>query len=375
MSDDDPVSVGPKAPRPEVPDSRDTRVPRSLDVAAAYAWRLIVIGAVVFALLALLAKLEFVFVAVFVGMIVAALLGPFSRRLSGFLPRGVAVAISLLLLLVGLILIFTFIGSQVAGQWTTLSSEFDDGITQIRAWLRDGPLGTVGSDIIKWADDANTWLLNNRNTLAQRALGEVGRVVEVFAGIALALFSAIFFMLGGDRIWDWVASLFPKDVQHRVDGAGQVAWNTFAGYTRGIVVIAATNAILVCIALLILQVPLALPLSLLVFFGTFIPIVGAPIAMIVAAVVALAARGPLIALAVIVLIALIGQFEGHVLQPLVMSRAVSIHPLAVALAVASGTVLAGVVGAVIAVPVVSVIYAVVRFWTRTAPAEAQAAQT
>ncbi len=322
-----------------------------------------------FAVLWLLAKLEFVFIAVFVGAIIAALLGPLNRRLANVMPNGLAVAISLITLLVGLILVFTFIGSQVAGQWKVLSTEFDDGLNQIRLWLAGGSLGQVGSDILEWVDNANTWISKNSSVLAQRALGEVGRVVEVFAGLALALFSAIFFMLGGGHIWDWIVSLFPKDVQHRVDGAGQVAWNTFAGYTRGIVVIAATNAILVCIALLLLRVPLALPLSLLVFFGTFIPIVGAPIAMIVAAVVALAAKGPWVALAVIVLIALIGQFEGHVLQPLVMSRAVSIHPLAVALAVASGTVLAGVVGAVIAVPVVSVIYSVVRFWTQTTPAE------
>ena len=123
---------------------------------------------------------------------------------------------------------------------------------------------------------------------------------------------------------------------------------------------AATNAALVCVALLVLRVPLALPLSLLVFFATFLPIIGAPLALAVATVVALAGRGPLIAVFVLVLIVVIGQFESHVLQPLVMSRAVAIHPVVVVLSVACGTVLAGIIGAIVAVPLVSVAWAVRR---------------
>ena len=173
------------------------------------------------------------------------------------------------------------------------------------------------------------------------------------------MFCSVFFLNSGPRIWDWLLTQTGGS-SRSWDGAARAGWATFAGYTRGIVIIAATNAALVCVALLIMRVPLALPLAMLTFFATFIPLIGAPIALFVATLVALAARGPLIALLVLALIVLIGQIEGHLLQPLVMSRAVNIHPLAVALTVACGTVLAGVIGAVVAVPLVAVTWTV---WT------------
>jgi predicted PurR-regulated permease PerM len=199
----------------------------------------------------------------------------------------------------------------------------------------------------------------NGGSLAGQALGGASVAAEVLTGLALAVFCSVFFLNSGSRIWDWLLTQVGGN-NHRWDGAARAGWATFAGYTRGIVIIAGTNAALVCVALLILRVPLALPLALLTFFATFIPLIGAPIALFVATLVALAARGPLIALLVLALIVLIGQIEGHLLQPLVMSRAVNIHPLAVALSVASGTVIAGVIGAVVAVPLVAVTWTV---WT------------
>lgn len=346
-------------------------VPRGLRVAAAYAWRLLVIGAVVYVAIVLLARLEVVAVAVFAGLIITALVGPFVRLLHKFLPRGISVAVGLLLSIVAVLGVFTFIGTEVANQVPTLSVKFRDGISQIEMWLREGPLHWDAERIETYTDDFRNWIADNQTGLAERAIGGAGTVAEILTALALALFSAVFFMAGGERIWDWLLSLVPRRQRPRVDGAGLVAWGTFAGYTRGIVVVAATNAVLVAIGLTVLRVPLSVPLALLVFFGSFIPIVGAPIAMIIAAIVALAAQGPLIALGVIVLIALIGQFEGHVLQPLVMAKAVNIHPLAVALSVVAGTVLAGIVGAIIAVPVVSVFYAVGKFWVRTTPRQIQ----
>lgn len=150
--------------------------------------------------------------------------------------------------------------------------------------------------------------------------------------------------------------------------AGRAAWSTFAGYTRGIILVAATNATLVGVALLVLRVPLALPLTLLVFFATFVPLIRAPIELVVATVVALAGRGPLIAAMVLALIVLIGQFEGHVLHPLMMSWAVRLHPVAVAVSVIAGSIVAGVIGAVVAVPMVSVAWSVTRA-LRDPPAE------
>ncbi len=212
-------------------------------------------------------------------------------------------------------------------------------------------------------------MLDNRGNLAAGVVGSAGRVLEIVAVLALAVFSAVCFLGGGAGIWHWALRVLPQPTRARVDGAGHVAWRSFAGYTRGIIIVAACNAIFVCVLLLVLGVPLALPLSLIVFFGTFIPLIGAPVAMFIAVIVALAAKGPIIALVVLLGIALLGQLEGHVLQPLVMSKAVNIHPLAVALSVAAGTILAGLFGAVIAVPVVSVCYGVAKFWHQTKPAD------
>jgi predicted PurR-regulated permease PerM len=334
-------------------------------VAAAFSWRLLVLLAVAYVALQVVVALELVAVALFVGLIIAALVGPLVNILHVAVARGPAVAVGLVAVVAGIVGVFVFIGTQIAGQWNGLSVQFRDGIDQILQWLQDGPLHLTSDAIAQYIDEARAWIAENQSDLANRAVDLSGTLVEFFTGFALAVFASVFFLLGGREIWEWIVGLFPARQRGRIDGVGQVAWGSFAGYTRGIVVVAFVNAVLVLIGLLVLQVPLAFPLALLVFLFSFIPLIGAPIATAIAAVVALAARGPWIALAVIALIVLIGQFEGHVLQPLVMSKAVHLHPLAVGVAVACGTVLAGIVGAVVAVPLVAVLYSSIRFWVNT----------
>lgn len=334
-------------------------------VAAAFSWRLLILLAVAYVALRVVIAVEFVAVALFVAMIIAALVGPLVNVLHNLVPRGVAVALGLVIVVVTILGVFVFIGTQVAGQWNGLVLQFRQGIDEIVQWLENGPLHLTTDAITEYVNAARAWITEHQSDLASTAIGASGTIAEFFAGFALAVFASVFFLVGGREIWAWMVSLFPQRQRGRIDGVGQVAWSSFAGYTRGIVVVAFVNAVLVLIGLLVLSVPLAFPLSLLVFLFSFIPLIGAPIATAIAAVVALAARGPWIALAVIVLIALIGQFEGHVLQPLVMSKAVNLHPLAVGISVASGTVLAGIVGAVVAVPLVAVLYSSIRFWANT----------
>jgi predicted PurR-regulated permease PerM len=161
-------------------------------------------------------------------------------------------------------------------------------------------------------------------------------------------------------MWRWFTVQLPGDTGSTWDRAGRAAWSTFSGYTRGVIIVAATNAVMVGISLYILKVPLALPLTLLEFFASFVPLVGSPVAMAVATVVALAGRGVVTAIIVLVLIVVFGQIEGHVLQPLVMGWAVRLHPVVVAVSVIAGTIAAGLLGAVVAVPVVSIGWSVVR---------------
>lgn len=342
-------------------------VPRGLRTSAAYGWRILVLCAAGYLVLNVLGQLEFVVVAIFVGLVIAAICSPIVKFFDKFLPRPIAVALGLLVLLLVIIGIFGFIGGSVAGEWGTLNTQFSGGIDQIKNWLGGAPFHVHSEDFQQWYENGKNWFEEHRGDLAQGALGGAGAVIEVLTGLALAVFCAVCFLSGGGNIWNFIVNLFPHTSRGRIDGAGHVAWRSFAGYTRGIIIVAASNAVIVCVILLILRVPLAVPLALLVFFGTFIPLIGAPVAMFTAVIVALAARGPLIALLVLLGIALVGQIEGNVLQPLVMSKAVNIHPLAVALAVVAGGILGGLIGAVIAVPVVSVIYGVLRFWFQTAP--------
>jgi predicted PurR-regulated permease PerM len=340
------------------PRNADLEVRYGLRVAASYAWRFIVVAIAVYAIFIVLGRIKFVGVALFVGLVISALLRPVADRLNSFLPRGLAVAVAMLLGVALVAGVFTFIISSVAGQSAALTAQFSDGVTEIEHWLQNGPLHMSSAQLSSAADQARSWLSEHQGTLVGQAVGQAGVAVEVLTGMALAIFCAIFFIGGGDRMWTWFLGQVPHTVRVELDRAGRAGWGTFAGYTRGIVIVAASNATLVCVALLILRVPLALPLSLLVFFATFLPVIGAPLALAVATVVALAGRSPIIALCVLVLIVVIGQFEGHVLQPLVMSRAVAIHPVVVVVSVACGTVLAGIIGAVVAVPLVSVAWAV-----------------
>jgi len=330
-----------------------------LQVTAAYAWRVIIVAAAVYLLFAVLAKLTLVAVAVFVGLVITALLRPLVDLLSHKIPRGLSVAVTLLLTIVAIGAIFTFVADSVASQTKQLSNQFVSGLNEIERSLAGAPFHIRAANLTQAGQQIRAWVTQNGGSLAGQALGGASVAAEVLTGLALAVFCSVFFLNSGSRIWDWLLTQVGGN-NHRWDGAARAGWATFAGYTRGIVIIAGTNAALVCVALLILRVPLALPLALLTFFATFIPLIGAPIALFVATLVALAARGPLIALLVLALIVLIGQIEGHLLQPLVMSRAVNIHPLAVALSVASGTVIAGVIGAVVAVPLVAVTWTV---WT------------
>ena len=194
-----------------------------------------------------------------------------------------------------------------------------------------------------------------RDTLASGALSTAGTVVEVLASGFLVLFATFFFLRDGGRIWRFLVGLLPTAARAPIARAGQQSWLTLVAYVKATVLVAFIDAVGIGLALLILRVPFALPLAALVFLSSFVPIVGATVSGAVAVLVALVTRGPLVALVVLIAVVLVQQLEGHVLQPLIMGRAVAIHPLAVIVAIATGVVLAGIIGALVAVPVVAVL--------------------
>jgi predicted PurR-regulated permease PerM len=337
----------------------DAPVNQGLRVAAAYAWRLLVLGAAVYAAFKILGRLQLVAVALFLALVVTSVLRPLADLLARHMPRPLAVVVSVVGSLVLVLGLLALVGSLVASESGRLGQQFAGGIDRIQRWLEGPPFRVRPTVLSDLQGKVTKYLSEHRSTLISSALSGVGRAVEVLTGAVLALFCSLFFIHSGDRFWLWFQGLLPESARDAWGRAGRVAWRTFAGYTRGIIIVAATNAVLVGIALFALRVPLALPLTLLEFFAAFIPLVGSPIALAVATVVALASRGPVVALAVLALIVVVGQIEGHVLHPLVLSWAVRLHPVVVAVSVIGGGILAGVIGAVVAVPMVSVAWSVI----------------
>ncbi|WP_318842806.1 AI-2E family transporter [Myceligenerans pegani] len=335
-------------------------VPSWLRTGAGWSWRLIVLLAAVATVFWLTWQVQLVFVALFLALVITAVLNPVTDLYERVMPRPLATALAILTGVVVVGGLLTYVVASVAGQWERLALQFSSGVDQLVAIVESlpGPFEVDVGQRSQWLTDLSGWVRENSEELAARAAEGAGSVVEAFAALALAIFLTVFFLASGATMWRWFLAQIPAAHRASWREAAGAGWYTFSGYTRGTVIVAITNGILAGIFLAILGVPLSAPLAVLVFIGTFIPIIGAPLAMIIAAVVALAAQGPLTALFVILGIAGIGQLEGHVLQPLIMGRQVSLHPVVVALAVTTGTLVAGVLGAVVAVPLVAVAWAV-----------------
>lgn len=328
---------------------------------AAWAWRLLVILAAVVALLWVITKLEVLVVPVLLATMVTALLLPavdFLDRLGA--PRGIAVALVLLsgIAVVGGIL--TFVVTQFIQGVPALAKQVTASIEGVTAWLHDGPLKIDDAQIDQARKSAIEALQNNQEKLTSGALSTAGTVTEIVTGALLMLFTLIFVLQGGRNIFAFVTKLFPVHVRDRARDAGRAGFHSLIGYVRATFLVALVDAVGIGTGLAIMGIPLALPLASLVFLGAFIPLVGAVIAGFLAVVVALIAKGWIFALITLGLIIAVQQLEGHVLQPLVMGRAVSIHPLAVVLAITGGAVLAGIVGALLAVPAVAFANSAVR---------------
>ncbi|MFG2634649.1 AI-2E family transporter [Streptomyces sp. NPDC048362] len=332
-----------------------------LRITAAYAWRLILVGIVVYGVFSILGSFQLIAVALFLALVVTSVLRPVADLLSRVLPRPLSVAVALVGSLLLLLALLALVGNTVADEWPRLVDDFRGGVHRIQDWLQRPPFRLGPGKLSDLQNQLTRYVTAHRSALLSSAVNEFGRVVEVVTGGALALFASVFFIHSGEHLWAWARDqLLPSGARGSWDRVGRAAWRTFAGYTRGIIIVAATNAVLVGVALLVLRVPLALPLALLEFFAAFVPLVGSPVALGVATIVALAGRGPITAAAVLVLIVVIGQLEGHVLHPLVLSWAVRLHPLVVAVSVIAGSIVSGVIGAVVAVPLVSVVWAVLK---------------
>ncbi|WP_343572269.1 AI-2E family transporter [Mycobacterium sp.] len=321
---------------------------------AAWAWRLLLILLAIVVLLWIVERLEIIVVPLLLALMLSALLVPMVDSLDRRgAPRGGAVALVLLAGFAILGGILTFVVSQFIVGVPDLVSEVTRSIDSAKKWLIEGPLHLSRQQIDQAGNSAIQALQHNQETLTSGALSTATAITEIITAALMMLFTLIFFLYGGRNIWHYVTKMFPAEHRERVRAAGGAGFRALTGYIRATFLVALVDAVGIGTGLAVMAVPLALPLASLVFLGAFIPLVGAVLSGFLAVIVALLAKGFLYALITLGLLVAVNQLEAHILQPLVMGRAVSIHPLAVVVAISTGGVLAGIVGALLAVPTVA----------------------
>ncbi|WP_307677063.1 AI-2E family transporter [Streptomyces sp. V4I2] len=337
-------------------------VPWGVRVAAEAGWRLLVLAGTLWVLMRVISAVQLVVLAFVAALLITALLQPTVERLRrlGF-PRGLATALTAILGFVVMGLIGWFVTWQVMENIDNLSDQVQDGIDELRKWLLNSPFHVTDKQINDIAENLREAVGANTDQITSAGLEGVTVVVEALTGILLAAFSTLFLLYDGRRIWEWTLKLVPAAARPGVAGAGPRAWRTLTAYVRGTVIVALIDAIFIGLGIYFLDVPMAVPLAVFIFLFAFIPLVGAVVSGALAVVVALVTQGVFTAVMVLVVVLAVQQIEGHILQPFILGRAVRVHPLAVVLSVAAGGMVAGIGGAVVAVPLVAVTNTVVGY--------------
>ena len=269
--------------------------------------------------------------------------------------------LSLLFIAGATVVVLGLVVKSIVNEGPDLVASVTNTIQELEDWLQKGPLQLSDADLNSAISQAEEW----GKSLGVTLLGDLGGAASSLGTLITAgsvfLFAVIFFMIKPAQVWGFLLTWIPRGGRETVDVSGRLAWDSISGYTRGIVVVALADAFLVFVGLVILQVPMAAALAAVVFLGAFIPVIGAPVATFFAAVVALAERGPLVAVLVIALTIVVGSFDGDVMQPLVMGKAVNLHPLAIVILIAGGALGFGIIGALVAVPLGSAVYSVIKY--------------
>jgi len=365
-----PTTAEPAPPAETAVDTADQAdlnagVPRGLQIAAAWSWRVILVVILLWGIVWLVRYLSEVFIAVAVAILLTALMLPVANLLKKWgLPRAAATAITVLGAVASIVGVLIVIGGQIAGQGAELSTNVVNGFNQLSSWLNNGPLtewlrngplhvNAAWLDSSTWVSRITDFLKASGGAIAGYAAEFGASVGHFLAGLALALFSLFYFIFDGRGIFSFVLNFVPRASRDRVDQAAVRGWRSLSSYVRATILVALTDSIGVLIVALILGVPVAPALAALVFLGAFVPIVGALVSGFVAVLVALVALGWVQALIMLGGVILVMQVEGHVLQPFLLGRAVKLHPLAVLISIAIGIIVGGIVGALLAVPLLA----------------------
>jgi len=328
-------------------------VPRGLEIAGSWAWRFVVIALAVTVIIFIVIQLYIVVVPVLIAILIAALLVPVAQRLQrhGW-PKWLSVITSLLGLVIIIAGLVMLIVQQVRSSLPTLKTE---GAASY-ARLQDFTLNTFGVELGNLGsllDDGTRWLQGNTQYITSSLASFGSTAGHLVTGLFLVLFTTIFLVIDGRNIWSWIVRLFPSRSRAAVNGAGRAGWRTLTSFVRTQVIVAAVDAFGIGLGSFILGLPLAIPIAVAVFLGAFIPVVGAVITGAFAILIALIFQGPVSALIMLGVVLLVQQLESHILQPFLIGKSVQIHPLAVVLGVAIGSLLAGIPGALFSVPVIA----------------------
>lgn len=325
-------------------------------VAAWWSVCFVAIIAGLYVLVRLLNSVSLVTITISVAVMVAALLQPFVVLLTRIgIPRALAAIVVFLVGIGGIGVLIWFVATQVADSAGDLQSQLRQAAETIRSWLTDGPLRLTDHDVDRYTTQLGSTLSENRDTITSGFLRTASSAIGVISGAVFCLFALLFLLLDDGRIWRWIVRVFPPHTRGHAQEAGVAAWRTLTAYMRSLVLLAALNALAMVPVMMLAGMPLVVPLAVLLFLGSLVPLIGVLVAGAVVAMIALVAEGPGTALLVIVALVLIVQLFGNLLNPVILGRAVDIHPLAILVAVTGGTILAGIFGAFVAVPLVAVI--------------------
>ncbi|MBC9928138.1 AI-2E family transporter [Leucobacter sp. cx-169] len=361
----DSPSVEPSAETPAQQDpgaNAASALPLGVRIAAAWSWRLILIAAAAAVFIWLIVQVRFIVIPVLVAILLTALLAPIVHRFVKWgLPRWMGVLTALVALLSAVSMLVFLIVTQFRSGFSDLAKRSAGAINDLAHWLESGVLGLSAEQVQDYIDKLVTSIQADSGVIWSGALSVGTTVTQVIAGMLLTLFSLIFLLIDGKRIWYWVLGFLPAGAHAAIDGAGRSGWVSVGQYVRVQIFVAFVDAVGIGIGAAVLQVPLAIPLAVLVFLGSFIPFLGAIVTGALAAFVALVYNGPVNALIMLGVVVLVNQVEGHILQPLVMGNAVRVHPLGVVLAVSTGALVGGIPGALFAVPLVASANSIVNY--------------
>jgi predicted PurR-regulated permease PerM len=333
------------------------QVPRLLQQAAAWSWRLLLVAIIIYLGFKVASALRLVVLPLIAALLLTALLQPLTSLLRrAGMPSFAATWCTVLAAVVFLAGLGTLLANRITADYPTLVAEVSHTVKGVQGYLAGPPFHLNSARLQQFSDAVVRFVVQHKTDIAGSVLNGGKIFLELAAGLVLMMFITFFLLKDGSRIWSFVMSGLQPSARRRADNAGAAAWRALVNYVRGTTAVAAIHALFIGTALWILGIPLLVPFVILVFLAAFVPLIGILVVGALAILVTLATKGWIAAVILLAVFLVENQIESHLLQPLVVGRIVRLHPLAIILVLAVGGIVAGIPGAIVAVPLTAVIY-------------------